>query len=183
MKYLEGVSRLVVSMLFVVGMLVATGAEASPAGEVDFGDLSSAYGEAKVEINLNKNLLSMAGVFAAKDDPDSAEMLKNIDKITVRVYPTKGKPQPAMKVIDEVTKSIRKAHWDPIVSVNDNGQKVRIFAKTTDNKMDGMVVMVVDNNNEGEAVFINIVGQIDPQKLSELTQKFNVSIPQEEAKK
>jgi hypothetical protein len=42
--------------------------------------------------------------------------------------------------------------------------------------MDGLVVMVVENDSEGEAVFINIVGEIDPEQISRVTDSLNIDI-------
>lgn len=42
---------------------------------------------------------------------------------------------------------------------------------------DNIVVMVVSPEKEaGEAVFINIVGEIDPSKIAKITDKFGVDI-------
>lgn len=56
---------------------------------------------------------------------------------------------------------------------------MRIFSKTKNNIMDGLVVMVVgqepkDGKPKGEAVFINIVGQIDPARIGELTAALDI---------
>ena len=45
--------------------------------------------------------------------------------------------------------------------------------------MDGLVVMVINNSessNEREAVFINIVGEIDPAQINKVTESLNIDI-------
>lgn len=146
---------------------------AQSAGLVTFDDLSKEYGEAKVEINLSKQLLGLIGAFSKKENPELSELASNIDSITVRVYNITDDAQAALNLIDKTTKRLKKDSWLPIVSVNEEGEKVRIFSKSTGEVMDGMVVMVVDTNSK-EAVFINLVGQIDPARIHDLTGALNL---------
>jgi len=52
----------------------------------------------------------------------------------------------------------------------------------TDDKIDGLVVMAVDENGldndrgKPEAAFINIIGQIDPEQVGRITRRFNVDV-------
>ncbi|ABD83152.1 DUF4252 domain-containing protein [Saccharophagus degradans] len=157
-------------------LLFSLGANASyaqSAGLVAFDDLSNEYGEAKVEINLSKQLLGLIGAFSKKENPELSELASNIESITVRVYNITDDAQAALNLIDKTTKHLRKDNWVPIVSVNEEGEKVRIFSKSTGEVMDGMVVMVVDTNSK-EAVFINLVGQIDPARINDLTGALNL---------
>lgn len=160
-----------------LGLLVSTQAMASPQGSINFGDLSKFYGEPKVEINLSASMLGLVAAFAATEEPEFAELAKAIESITVRVYELNGESEKATEMVDRVTKNIRKDKWEPIVSVNEEGEKIRIFTKMTNGIMDGLVVMVVDTQSDnGEAVFINIVGEIDPAKVSTIAKSLNISL-------
>ena len=145
-------------------------------GEITFDDLSKTYGEAKVEINLNRQLIGLVSSFSRNGDPEVAEILNGLQQITVRVYKMNNSVEAAYQAVEQVAKKIRKEDWLPLVSVNNNEQKVRIFSRSTNEKMDGLVVMVVDAKKGGEAVFINIVGEIDPAKISAVTQSLNINI-------
>lgn len=153
--------------------LLANTSNAQSAGLVTFDDLSKDYGEPKVEINLSKQLLGLIGAFAKNENPELSELASNIESITVRVYNITDDAQAALNLIDTTTKRLRKGNWQPIVSVNEEGEKVRIFSKSTGDVMDGMVVMVVDTSSK-EAVFINVVGQIDPARIHDLTGALNL---------
>lgn len=147
---------------------------ASPAGNIDFNDLSNVYGEPKVEINLGSGLISMVSTFARHDDPEVAQLLNKLENVKVRVYNLNNQSvDHAFKSVDSVTKMLRKDKWEPIVSVNEEGEKVRIFTKLTNEVIDGLVVMAV-NAHSGEAVFINIVGEINPAEISKVTQSLNM---------
>ena len=163
----------------ILTLLLTAPAYANANGQIDFADLSSFYGEPKVEINLSASLMSMIGSFAKNDDPEVAEILSNLEFIKVRVYNLNGKVEKASTTIDTVSTKLRAENWETLVTVNDNeqNQKVRIFSKTTNNVIDGIVVMVVSPQKEaGEAVFINIVGEIDPNKIAKITDNLDIDI-------
>jgi len=148
-------------------------------GQIDFADLSSHYGEPKVEINLSASLMRLVGSFADSEDPEVGNILSNLESIKVRVYNLNGKTEKANSTVDRVSGELRADNWETLVTVNDNeeNQKVRIFSKSTSNVIDGVVVMVVSPEKEGgEAVFINIVGEIDPDKIGKVAESLDIDI-------
>ncbi|WP_086933054.1 DUF4252 domain-containing protein [Agarilytica rhodophyticola] len=150
-------------------------------GYVSFENLASTYGEPKVEINLNALMMGFVGTLAKNEDPEVSSLLSQLESIRVRVYDTKGDSKKALQSIDKVTQKIRKDKWEPIVSVNEDDERVKIFAKYTDKKMDGLVVMVVSDDSHtgdrgGEVVFINIVGEIDPANIQKVTNSLNINV-------
>ena len=162
-----------------ISLLFSASAFADSKGQIDFADLSSYYGEPKVEINLSSSLMNMVGSFARSEDPEVAEILSNLEFIKVRVYNLNGKVEKATTTINAVSKKLKADKWETLVTVNDNeeNKKVRIFSKTTNNIIDGIVVMVVSPEKEaGEAVFINIVGEIDPNKIAKITDNLDIDI-------
>ena len=62
------------------------------------------------------------------------------------------------------TKSnLKSSGWEPIVQVNEDDEQVLVYMKAVDGHMEGMTVMVVD---EEEAVFVNIAGYILPDDIN-----------------
>lgn len=162
-----------------ISILLSTPAYALASGQIDFADLSSYYGEPKVEVNLTASLMNLVGRLAQEDDPEVGEILSNLESIKVRVYNLNGKLEKASTTIDQVSSRLRNDQWETLVKVNDNeeNQKVRIFSKSTDDVIDGVVVMVVSpEKEEGEAVFINIVGQIDLDKIGKVTESLDIDL-------
>ena len=134
--------------------------EALP-GYVDFDKLSEVYGEPRVMININGFLLKFIAM-ASKEDPEAARVLRNLQGIRVNVYDTEGLMAPAQEQIATVKAMLEKANWQPAVQVKEPGEEVQIFMKADESGMQGLTVMTV---NEEEAVFINILGNIDPSQL------------------
>ena len=109
-------------------------------------------------------------------DPHTSEIISKLKAVRVNIYDIAGNDRPALDLIAKVSKEIQEKNWMPIISVNEDDEKVRIFTKVTDDIMDGLVVMVVENNHDGEAVFINIVGEIDPEQLNAVTDSLNIDV-------
>ncbi|MFT7561056.1 MAG: hypothetical protein ACI93R_002981 [Flavobacteriales bacterium] len=175
MKVIKKLSQTVLAAVVLSCLLFSVRAMASPAGEVDFGDLSKYYGEAKVEVNLGASLIGLVSMFAREEDPEVAKIMSTIESVKVRVYTLNKNSNKAVEMVDSITKRIRKDKWEPIVSINEDNEKVRIFIKMTDEKIDGLVVMAIDNSREsGEAVFVNIVGEIDPANIATVTKSLNI---------
>ena len=167
-------------LLIAATLLCSSFSQALPAGQINFDELSKHYGDAKVEINLSKGLISMVSGLSKQNDPEVSDMLSKLEMVKVRVYNLNGEPEKAKNAVDKVTQLIKKDKWENIVTVNEQHEKVRIFSKANNDKIDGIIVMVVDAQAEqgGEAVFINIVGEIDPANVTRVTQSLNINFDQ-----
>ena len=162
-----------------LSLLLTTHTHALAQGQIDFAKLASHYGEPKVEVNLSASLMKIISSFADDEDPEAANILSKLESIKVRVYGLNGELETANSVVDKVSKDLKIDDWETLVTVNDNQekQKVRIFSKSTNDVIDGVVVMVVSPENEGgEAVFINIVGEIDPEKIGKVAESLDIKL-------
>ncbi|MFT5692902.1 MAG: hypothetical protein ACI92E_002238 [Oceanicoccus sp.] len=150
-------------------------------GYVEFGSLDSIYGEPKVEINLGGALLNLVGKISKHEDPELGEVIRNLDQVRVLVYELDETATDALNLVDKISATLKAKQWIPIVSVNEDHEKVRIYMHQNNDIVDGMVVMFVDatgNNRKKrkEAVFINIVGEINPEQLSQLTDSLDIGV-------
>lgn len=147
-------------------------------GYVDFANLDSEYGEPKVMVNLNKTMLGFISKMNMSD-PEASELISKLKAVRIQIYNMTDNDQPALDLIAKVSEDIKTKDWLPIVSVNEKDEKVRVFTKITDDIMDGLVVMVINNSEERkerEAVFINIVGEIDPAQINKVTESLNIDV-------
>lgn len=141
-------------------------------GYIGFGELTSVYGEPKVMINIGGTLLKFVGA-AAKDDPEAQAIFNQLKGVRINVYSTEGNPAAALDQVDRVKGLLASNQWEPIVQVNEDGEQAQIFLKLNGDNMEGLTVMAV---NDEEAVFINIIGQLDPAQLSAVMDKFDVNV-------
>jgi len=142
-------------------------------GYVDFGDLSSMYGEPKVIINLGGTMLNFVGMMGASDDPDTAEMISKLKGVRVQMFDINENAGAAKNQFKEVKSSLNSSGWEPIVQVNEDDQQVLIYMKMEGENMEGMTVMVVDDE---EAVFVNVIGQLNPSELGKVMDVLDVDV-------
>lgn len=144
-------------------------------GYVSFDNLESQYGEPKVMINLNQSMLGFVSKLNVADE-ETSSLISKLKAVRVQIYNMGKDDQPALDLMAKVTKNIKGKNWMPIVSINEDHEKVRIFTKLTDDIMDGLVVMIInDEHKSKEAVFINIIGEIDPEQINKVTDALDIN--------
>ena len=142
-------------------------------GYIDFGELNAAYGEPTVNITIGGTILNFVGTMARKDDPEAAALFSKLKGVRVSTYNTEGDARPAMDQLNSVKAVLQSSDWEPVVQVNDGQEQVQIFLKTAGEAIDGLVLMAVDSE---EAVFINVIGSLDPNELSRVMENFDVDV-------
>lgn len=145
--------------------------EESP-GYVDFGELAAEYGEPRVMIDVGSSLLRLIGAMD-HEDPVAAATLRNMESVRVHVYDTHGKPDPAAERMETMSSKLTSDAWERVVRVREDGERVDIFVKHDSDRIHGVTVMAVD---EEEAVFINVLGDIDPSELSSVMERVDIDV-------
>lgn len=162
--------------------LAACGAEdfSREKGYVDFGNLTGVYGKPRVQINLGTAMLAFVSAAAEDEDKEVADLLSKLKQIRVLVYDIANNLDDALSAVDKVTADIEKAGWETIVSVDEDREKARIYMKMSGNVIDGLVVMAVDESgfegDEAEAVFINIIGALDPKQVGRVMNSLDIDV-------
>ena len=143
-------------------------------GAIDLGKVSPSPGAEFVEVNINSNLIAMVTNFAKKAEPEVAEILKGLKSIRVNVMGLNDENREEIKGrIDSVRAQLDKGGWDRIVTVLDGADDVGVYMKTKGAEVvEGVVVTVF--NGKQQAVFVNIIGDIRPEKLATVGERFNI---------
>jgi uncharacterized protein DUF4252 len=154
-----------------IALTAALASTARAQGYFEFGQIPGISGEPTVQIELGAGLLAFVLAAATQADPAAADALKGIEGIRVRVYETIENEQAVLDFIDDTSGRLESAGWERAVFVQEGTDKVRIYAKLEQQKMTGLTLMVYD----GEAVFINVAGALDPAQLGKLVGAFDVN--------
>ena len=142
-------------------------------GYMDFADLDAIYGEPTVMVNIGGQLLKLLSAASAAEDPQTAAMIRDLDGVRINVYPTEGNLAPALEKLEEARAVLEAEQWEPVVQVQKTDEQVQIFMKTSAETVEGLTVMAV---NGEEAVFINILGIIDPTQVGKVMDSLNVDV-------
>ncbi len=159
-----------------LAMSVALHAAETEAGYVDFGKLMPSAKGQFVEVNLSSGLLKFVAKIAAHHEPESAELIGNLKRIRVNVIGMDDSNRAdTVGKIEAVRRNLESQGWTQIVTVRekDDGDNVDVHVKQHgEDTIDGLVVTVIDH--KGEAVFVNIVGNISADQLGKIADKFDI---------
>lgn len=144
-------------------------------GYIDFGSFDKFQGaEETVEVFIKGPLLKFVTKAAENEDPELASLLNNLKLIKVNVFSMdKFDINEARSIMKSVSGKIDRNKWELMVRTKEQGEYVEVYTQFgPKDTLTGLVVMAVQE--KGEAVFVNIVGEIDPAKLGKLSKKFNI---------
>ena len=142
-------------------------------GYVDFGALTEMYGEPSIEIAVGKTLLGLVSAFGASEDPEAAALFKRLQGVRIHVFETDGLADGAMDHVKEISSRLSSQGWESVVKVNSSDEQVRIFLRINEEMVEGITVMAME---EDEAVFINVIGNLDPSELETVMDNFDVQL-------
>lgn len=176
--------RMIFFWVVLVGMTVGVRAEtdyASLPGYVDLQDLGlSEEAVSSADVFLKKPLLKLVGVaIKASTDKDEerelADILSRLSLVQVRVFEDNedGVLQIA-KAMPSLHGRFEKQGWELIGRVRDRDEHVHVFYKIKDEKIEGLVITVVEDDEE--AALVNIVGQFNPEDLGKLGRKIDLGL-------
>lgn len=163
--------------LFATALAVAVTARvfAADPGYVDFGKfLPPSNGGDFVEVNIKENLLAFAATIAQHHEPDAAALLRDLKSVRVNVVGLNDDNRVDLAArVTKVRTELEAQGWEKIVVAKQKNEDVNVFVKTGSGAaIEGVVVTVLSDNKE--AVFVNIVGKLDPEKIAQLGQKLGI---------
>jgi hypothetical protein len=166
---------------FVVGALLAFSAGAHAQGYFPFDDIPGLDSEPTVQIDLDPELMKLFGSAAKGADEEVASVFAGITNVRVRVYENiaDGAQAGLVKFVEDTSRTLERDGWKSVVRVNEDGERVRIFMKlaaggAAAGKIEGLTVMVIDTGGSNEAVFINVAGDIEPERLGRVASQIGM---------
>ena len=168
-------SLLVVSGLSLALSTAAFAAE-NEAGYIDIGQLMPSAKGQFVEVNLSTAMLKFAARIVAREEPETAELIRGLKSIRVNVVGLDDSNRAAtIEQIESVRRKLERQGWTKLVTVREKngGDNVDVHVmQRGEDTIDGLVVTVIDQ--KGEAVFVNIVGNINPDQIAKIADKFDI---------
>jgi hypothetical protein len=163
--------------LFLIAMLgVAPQARAQqfklPASIEHLGSKASEV----VEVNLDERMLRLAAKFLDSEDVDDAEakrIIANLKGIYVRSYEFDKAGAYNNADIDPVRAQFNTPEWARIVGVRSvkDKENVDIFVRPEGDHINGMWIIATEPT---ELTVVNLIGPMDPEKISVLGGQFGI---------
>lgn len=144
-------------------------------GHIDFGSFSPDLGEDYVEVDINPSLLKFSASLIQKEEPEIAEILRNLERVKVHVFGVRDEDMSAVTArMEEIRHNLDGQGWTRVVTVREkHGDNVAVFVKQAhEDSLQGLVVTVIDRS--GEAVFVNIVGEVTLDQIARLGEQLDI---------
>ncbi len=169
-----------VMMVILMGFLVSTGFAqkndySSYKGFIDFGNLEQfETGEEVTEVLIEEHLIRMVAKLATKEEPELSSVLDGIKLIKVHSFEiSKENTEKLSNKVKEIDKTLMNEGWDRIVRTKSKEETVNVYILTNnEEKIEGLVVASFEK--DGDATFVNIVGDINLETIGELSNKFDI---------
>ncbi len=172
-------NRALVLALLLIGLGATTALaqqrlEQNP-GYIDFSHIEDWFDVTPtIEVNIKGALLRMVAEASRYEDPDLAELLYKLDAIQMRSFPLRRTDFDSIeRRTDAMARGLEREGWDTVMRVRDREERVDMYLRLAGDEIAGLGVMVVEPG-EDETVFVNIVGEIDPEQIGRLGRKFNL---------
>lgn len=147
----------------------------SHGGYVDLGQFAPALsGGQFVEVHVPRNLISIASKLVGEDEPEISSLLAGLQSIRVNVVSIdESNREELAERVASIREHVTSNGWQQVVSVRDDGENVGVYLKVLDDEViEGVTITVIDGS--GEAVFINIVGDVRPEQIALLGERFGI---------
>ncbi len=137
-----------------------------------------------VDVTLDSSMLQLAAKFLSDRKPDEAQakkLISGLKSIYVRSFEFDKPGEYSETDVEAVRSQFRAPGWSRIVGVRSRkeGENAEVFLKNEGgSKIGGLAIIAADPK---ELTIVNIVGQIDPEQLNQLSGQFG--IPKVEVKK
>ncbi len=144
-------------------------------GYVDFGDFTEFENSTKVtEVILDEDLLSVLATMSDEEDPNIMSILNGIRLVKANIYEISDENKDLLKKkINEIDSKLSNTKWKRIVKTRSEDEIANVYIQLNNDKQ--IVGLAVTNfEKDGEAAFVNIVGNIDLATIGKLGKKFGI---------
>ena len=144
------------------------------------GDLDDFFASrATVEVNVEGALMRMVEAASRLEDPELADLLARLDGVFVLGYELK---ETTMDQFDQLATDmgddLADNGWTVVMRTRGTVENTHFYVRLIGDGVAGMVVISVEAGSD-QAVFVNIVGDIDPEQIGRIGQKFQIQGMQE----
>ena len=164
------------SLLGLVLMLAGCGLTAAKHAE-GFAELDSLGVfdvDRTVALSIGPTLLHFAAAHI-DDDPDVEKLLRDLDGVRIRVYEIDGDPRRVARRIQHMSQHLREHGWEQVALVREQAEVMHFLVKICEERMCGLTLLTSDGDSE--AVVINLIGEIQPERFSEVMVALDVDAP------
>ena len=125
--------------------------------------------EAKVEVNLTAKLITLASK-SVSNTAEATALIQMLDGIYVRTYDRKTVDD--QELVGYFREQLKADAWEILFKIQENSETVEINLLFDEDKVYGIFVILIPRTPK-EVTFVNIVGEIDPERVEDLLQNLS----------
>lgn len=130
--------------------------------------------ETSIEVYLKKPLLRLVAEASRSQEPEFAEMIDQIELISVGGFSVDDEELSRIRAqIAETVEKLENTGWEKVARVRERGEHLHVYLRVDGDEIVGLLVMGFEK--EREAIFVNIVGHIDPAEIGRIGSRFNIA--------
>lgn len=145
------------------------------AGFADVDSLDWREVDHNFSLSLGPTLLGLAAS-VIEDDPQTEELLRSLYGVRVKVYQVEpGEAEAVSHDLNQMSKDLIEQEWEPVVLVREQGESTHMLVKMEGERIRGLTVLTSDGE---EAVFLNVMGNLQPELFNQAIAALNVPAPE-----
>jgi len=144
-------------------------------GFVDLGAVEQWFEDAPtLEVDIRGRLLHLVAEASRLDDPELSVLLGKLKAIQVRGYSLRHSQfDDIARHASAFARRLSEDGWHTVLHVRERGEQTDMYVRMNHDEIAGMMVMVIEPGYD-DTVFLNIVGNIDPEQIGRLGRKFDL---------
>ena len=157
-----------------------SGVASAQSSRLNIDNLTALEGRADrvVDVTLDENMFRMIGKFIASSkskSPDAAkvqELISGMKGIYVKSFEFEQEGQYSPSDVESIRSQLKGPGWSRMVGVRSKkeGENAEVYMMVQADKIQGIAILVA---NPKELTVVNIIGTIDPERISELSDSFD----------
>ena len=173
----QSLSRLAaLSLLLILGTAIGTKAQ-GPRLQMTSLDYLTGKASETMNVNIDEHLIQITAKFFSSNDPDQKkvkEIVSGLKGIYVKSFEFAHEGEYSAADVESIRAQLRGPGWSKILDVDSKKEgSIEVYLMTTGDQISALAVLAADPK---ELTIVNIIGNVDLSKLSELEGQFGVPV-------
>ena len=137
-------------------------------------DALTAKASQTVDVNIDERLISITGKFLGKDPDDQKvrEIINGLKGIYVKSFEFEKEGEYTVGDLESIRSQLNNSAWNRIVNIQSKKEgSVEVYLMSNASQISGLAVLASDPK---EITVVNIIGNVDLDKLSALEGQFGI---------
>lgn len=130
----------------------------------------------RMALSIGPAVIRLAARLVEEDEPETAELLRDLEGIRIRIYEIDGDPDRVAARIQRMSAHLREDRWEPVMLVREEGEQTHMLVRQRGDRILGLTLITSDGDSE--AVVINLMGHLDPEHFSDVMVSLEVDAPE-----